>query len=221
MTPSQSTPPSRRRALRRDAALNREKLLTVAAELISRRGPGVPLTDIAAAAGVGVGTFYRGYPHRAALLQALEQRAYAMLEAVLDEITAAGATGAAAIETYLRRCLELGDQLVLPLRGAPPLTDPAAVAARQRIAAALDRFLGEGRADGAIRPDVTAADIVVCAALLTQPLPRTPLWSDLADRHLTLFVNGLQPTPGAPLPGPGPADLEALLDGRPAADPPE
>ncbi|MEU4599572.1 TetR/AcrR family transcriptional regulator [Nocardia sp. NPDC023988] len=206
-----STPPPRRRALRRDAASNREKLLAVAAELISRHGPGVPLTDIAAAAGVGVGTFYRGYPDRAALLQALEQRAYALLEAVIDEITAAGETGIVAIETYLRRCVELGDQLVLPLRGAPPLTGPASVAARGRITATLDGFLADGRAHGVIRPDVNAADIVVCAALLTQPLPNTALWSTLANRHLTVFISGLRPDSGAPLPGSGAADLEALL----------
>ncbi|GAB2665480.1 TetR/AcrR family transcriptional regulator [Nocardia goodfellowii] len=219
MTESRS---SRHRAVRRDAALNREKLLTVAAELISRRGPSVPLTEIAAAAGVGVGTFYRGYPDRTALLHALEHRAYAMLEAVLDEITASGETSVEAIETYLRRCLDLGDQLVLPLRGAPPLIDSEALAARNRIAATLERFLADGRADGTIRPDVVATDIVICAALLTQPLPRTSLWSTFADRHLTLFVSGLRPTGGAPLAGPAPGDLESLLrepldpDGQPA-----
>ena len=43
-----------------DALYNREKILTVAAELMAQRGRNVPLADIADAAGVGVGTFYRG-----------------------------------------------------------------------------------------------------------------------------------------------------------------
>ena len=51
-----------RRALRRDAVENREKILVVAAELMAVHGPNVPLADIAAAADVGVGTFYRGIP---------------------------------------------------------------------------------------------------------------------------------------------------------------
>jgi AcrR family transcriptional regulator len=80
-------------------------------------------------AGVGVGTFYRGYPDRTALLHALELRAYHMLGEVLDRIEESGQTGADAVETYLNECLQLGDQLVLPLRGAPPLADDAVIAA--------------------------------------------------------------------------------------------
>ncbi|MGK8486339.1 hypothetical protein [Nocardia asiatica] len=97
------------------------------------------------------------------------------------------------------------------MRQPPPLVDPAAIAARHRIAATLERFLADGRAAGAIRPGVTAADIVVCAALLTQPLPRTTSWSALADRHLTMFVDGLGTATGEPLAGPAPGDLEELL----------
>jgi hypothetical protein len=50
--------------VRRDALSNREKILTVAAELMAQRGRNVPLAEIAEAAGVGVGTFYRGWPDR-------------------------------------------------------------------------------------------------------------------------------------------------------------
>ena len=145
MTARRKQAGQRHRAVRRDALVNREKILTVAAELMARRGRNVPLAEIAEAAGVGVGTFYRGYPDRTALLHALELRAYHMLGAVLDRIEESGQTGADAVETYLNECLQLGDQLVLPLRGAPPLADDAVIAARGRINAALERFLSDGR----------------------------------------------------------------------------
>jgi AcrR family transcriptional regulator len=165
------TPAPRRRAVRRDALVNREKILTVAAELMAQRGRNVPLAEIAGAAGVGVGTFYRGFPDRTALLHALELRAYDMLIAVLDRIKESGQTGADAVETYLDECLNLGDQLVLPLRGAPPLADDAAIAARARINAVLEGFLADGRADGTVRADFNATDIIICGAMMVNHRP--------------------------------------------------
>ena len=114
----------RRRDVRHDAQINRDRILTVAAELMGRRGRNVPLADVAEAAGVGVGTLYRGYRDRTALLHALEHRAYGLLIAALDRIGESGRTGAPAVQAYLEECLRLGDQPVLPLRGAPPLTTP-------------------------------------------------------------------------------------------------
>jgi AcrR family transcriptional regulator len=129
-----------RRALRRDARVNREKILAVAADLIAQRGLNVP------PAGVGVGTFYRGYPDRTALHHALELRAYDMLIAVLDSVEESGQTGADAVETFLNEAVNIRGQLVLPLSlGAPPFVDKAAVAARARIDAALERLLAKGR----------------------------------------------------------------------------
>ncbi len=192
----------RQRAVRRDALSNREKILAVAAELMAQRGSNVPLAEIAEAAGVGVGTFYRKWPDRTALLHTLEHRAYEQLIAMLDRIEDSGQTGRDAIETYLDGCLNLGDQLVLPLRGAPPLTDEAAVAARVRVNAALERFLADGRGDGSVRADVNATDVIMCAAMITQPLPHSPAFSIIARRHISLFVLGICAPADQPLPGP-------------------
>jgi AcrR family transcriptional regulator len=194
--------PGSQRAVRRDALLNREKILAVAAELMARRGPNVPVAEIAESAGVGVGTFYRGYPNRTALLHALEHRAYDLLIDVLDRIRESGQTGAAAVRSYLEECLSLGDQLVLPLRGAPPLNDAQAVDARRRINNALEQFLADGRVEGSVRADVNATDIIACGAIVTQPLPHGPDWSTIARRHIHVFVDGLCAPDGHRLPGP-------------------
>jgi AcrR family transcriptional regulator len=182
--------------------LNRERILTVAAELMARRGRNVPVAEIAEAAGVGVGTFYRGYPDRTALLHALEHRAYDLLIAALDRIRDSGQTGVTAVQSFLEECLNLGNQLVLPLRGAPPLTDASAVDARRRIDSALEQFLAVGRADGSVRGDVNATDIIACGAIITQPLPHGPNWSTIASRHMHVFVHGLRAPAAECLPGP-------------------
>ena len=202
MTVGATDEPGRRRAVRHDAQINRERILPVAAELMGRRGRNVPLADIAEAAGVGVGTLYRGYRDRTALLHALEHRAHDLLIAALARIAESGRTGAPAVQAYLEECLRLGDQLVLPLRGAPPLTDSAAIDARQRIFHALEQFLADGRAQGTVRADVNATDIIACGAMIMQPLPHGPNSESIAHRHVALFVHGLQATDARDLPAP-------------------
>ncbi|MDT5091631.1 MAG: hypothetical protein QOH60_994 [Mycobacterium sp.] len=186
----------RARAVRRDAIQNREKILRTAAELMVRRGHNVPLTEIAEAAGVGVGTFYRGFPDRAALLDELQRRGYELCLDILAGIKTDGLTGADAVEAYLLRCHDVADQLLaLPLRGGDPLADDAAVNAKRRISDGIDALLREGRADGSIHADVTATDVVVCATLVATPLPHTPDWATAARRHLDLFVRGIRARP--------------------------
>jgi AcrR family transcriptional regulator len=202
MTAGSGEAPSAGRALRSDARFNRERILTAAATTMALEGRSVPLAKIAAAAGVGVGTLYRGFPDRAALLQAMEHRAYDLLIELLERIEAARVTGAAAVETFLVDSLEIADRLVLPLHGAPPLLDDSAVAARLRINESLESFLAAGRADGSVRGDVNATDVIICSALTTQPLPHGPIWSVTARRHIALFVAGMRAVGASALPGP-------------------
>ena len=191
-----------RRRPRRDAEANRERLLSAAASAMMRHGRHVPLADIAAEAGVGVGTLYRKYPDRDALLQALEHRAYDHLRRILDEIAGRSLPGLDAVREYLARTLDIADQLVLPLHGAPPLVTAEAVAARQEISARLDGFIARGHADGTIAAPVNATDIIVFSALITQPLAHGPDWPRLAARQLAVFLNGLAVPGPAGIPGP-------------------
>ena len=200
--PWEPKPPRQARQPRRDAELNRERVLAAAVSAMLREGRNVPLARIAAEAGVGVGTLYRSYADREALLHALEHRAYGLLNQILDEVDGQDASGLEAVREFLSRCVAIGDQLVLPLHGAPPLTSPAAVQARQEINRRLDRFIERGRGDGSIRAPVNATDIIVFSALTTQPLPHGPDWPVIAGRQLAIFVNGLAASGPDRLPDP-------------------
>jgi AcrR family transcriptional regulator len=57
--------------LRADARRNRQRIVKAAAEQIAERGLDVQMEDIAHAAGVGVGTIYRHFPTKQALIDAL------------------------------------------------------------------------------------------------------------------------------------------------------
>lgn len=194
---------SRPRKARRDAEANRERLLAAAVTAMLREGRNVPLATIAAEAGLGVGTLYRSYPDRDALLHALEYRAYGLLNGLLDEIEKEdGLSGLDAIARYLDGSLTIGDQLVLPLHGAPPLLTPEAVEARRAINRRLEQFIAVGRGDGTIRSPVNATDIITFSAIITHPLSHGLDWDHIARRHIALFLNGVATEGPAAVPGP-------------------
>jgi len=202
-----------RRRPRRDAELNRERVLAAAVTAMLRDGRNVPLAAIAAEAGVGVGTLYRSYADRESLLHALEHRAYALLNQILDEIDGKDLSGLEAVKEFLSRSLAIGDQLILPLHGAPPLISANAVQARQEINRRLDRFIERGHADCGIRASVNATDVIIFSAIITQPLPHGPDWPLIAARQLAIFVNGLAASGPSEIPGPAVTrqDIEAAF----------
>src|SRR3954452_23592273 len=94
------------RPMRRDAQLNRERILAAAREVYAERGLAVTLDDIADRAGVGVGTVYRKYRNKDALLEELFEERVREL-AALAEQSAAGPDAWAALVEFLERVTEL------------------------------------------------------------------------------------------------------------------
>jgi AcrR family transcriptional regulator len=206
----ESTATRKSRRPRSDAEANRERLLAAAAAAIAREGRSVPLATIAAEAGVGIGTLYRSYADREAVLHALQLRAYGFLNRILDDVDDRRLSGLDSVGAFLTGTLAISEQLVLPLHGAPPLVSPEAVQARQAINQRLERFMERGRAEYGIRAPANATDIIVFSALITQPLPHGPAWQHMAARQIALFLNGLAANGPIGVPGPPvePRDVE-------------
>src|SRR5215211_3742812 len=74
--------------LRADAERNRQRILEAAREVFADRGLDVTLDDIARHAGVGVGTAYRRFPNKEALVEALMVERIGELEALAQECLA-------------------------------------------------------------------------------------------------------------------------------------
>lgn len=184
----------RRRELRRDAADNRERVLVAAAAAVRREGAAVPMATVAADAGVGVGTVYRHFPSREALLMALTHRSFQLVLDAASRAADADQPGIEAVRSFLDQTVEHGPELVLPLHGGPLPADRETVAIQLEVRRKLGSLLSKGQQDGTIRGDVRSADLLLFGAMLAQQLPHVPDWNHTARRIVDIYLAGLAPT---------------------------
>jgi AcrR family transcriptional regulator len=169
-------------------------VLAAAAAAVRREGTSVPMATIAADAGVGVGTVYRHFPSREALLGALTRRSFHL---VLDAAAGAAETdqsGLAAVRDFLDQTVEHGPDLVLPLHGGPLQMDQDTASVQAEVHRRLGALLRKGQHDGTIRHGVRTADLVIFGALLAQQLPHVPDWNRAARRLVDVYVAGMAST---------------------------
>jgi len=179
------------RRLRSDAAANRERILAAATIAVRREGERVPMATIADEAGVGIGTLYRHYSTRPALMAALTLRSFNL---VLDHARAAALSdepAPVAVAQFFEQTIAARNELVLPLHGGPVIQDEEIVALRTEIRNLLEQVLARGRRDRTIRADATPIDIIITGAMFAQPLPHAADWDQLARRQAGIFVAGL------------------------------
>ena len=180
--------------LRADAARNRELLLTTARRLFQQAdGESVSLEAIARTAGVGIGTLYRHFPTREALVVALYRSELDELSAVADDLLAERPADQA-LRGWIGRYAEfvatkhgMQDALRLAWSGdGVPVGET-----RTRVPAVIDRLLTAGAADGTLRADVLADDVT---ATLVGVFLATPRGADEDQRRrmFDIVVDGLR-----------------------------
>jgi AcrR family transcriptional regulator len=152
------------------------------------------MATIADEAGVGIGTLYRHYPTRPALLAALTLRSFHLVLEHARTAAQSDESARTALTRFLEQTIAARDEFVLPLHGGPVINDEKIVALQSEIRNLLEQVLARGRSDGTIRPDATPIDIIIIGAMLAQPLPNTADWDQLARRQATIFVAGLAAT---------------------------
>lgn len=154
--PTTSHPDREARPLRADALRNRERILATARRLFAERGISVTLNDVAHEAGVGVGTVYRRFPDKHALVDALLSAKFETLSALVER-AAACPTGREAMRAYLLGALELraSDRALADVIVRAHPASPALRRDRDRIdaemTALVDRAHREARCERASR----------------------------------------------------------------------
>lgn len=176
------------RAPRSDGLANREKLLVAALRAL-QRDVTTPMSAIAQEAGVGVGTLYRHFPDRQSLLDALQLRSIGMVLALVEDVLSGPAPGIGALREFLDRTVAHGAELFLPYHGAPPTSNPEFHALVRRVGAGVAAIVERGVADGTVRADLTARDVIIFGSMIAAPLPGVTDWPEVAGRQIGFFVD--------------------------------
>lgn len=180
------------KTLRADAQRNRARLLETAVRAFSADAD-ITLDAIAREAGVGIGTLYRHFPTREALVDAAYHGELDKLCAAADELVAS-AEPDAALRDWMDRFVDymttkrgMADALkALIASGANPFAD-----SRARLIAAVTSLLAAGVDAGALRADVDAETVLTTLSGVTLAAGE-PAQRDQAGKMLDLILDGLR-----------------------------
>jgi len=194
--------------MRKDAQLNRERIVEAARATFAEQGVEAPLDEIARRAGVGIATLYRRFPTRESLVEAvfadlLESFVTVAEQALEAEDAWEGFTGFV-LQMAEQQARDRGVKDVLMKR----FPNEALMQEKRRRGLALVQQLVErAQEQGAMRPDVTAEDAALLlwanAPIIEATFEVAP---DLWRRFVTLMLDSFRiecarPLPEAPLTG--------------------
>jgi AcrR family transcriptional regulator len=189
--------------MRADARRNLDKIVEAAADVVADLGVDAPMVAIAKRAGVGVGTLYRRFPDRNALISAVGRHYMDSISQALARAAAGHTDAWSAIREFVSWVAESG-------RGAlaaalAQLPDDALAESEEFVAEAhrwvhqLEDLVRRAQSDGVMRPDVRADDIMDLINVFTchpEALPAPVAAKPL--RYLNLMLDGMQTTAATP-----------------------
>ena len=185
------------RPLRADARRNREKIMASAGELFARLGSAAQMDQIAEHCGLGLGTLYRHFPTKEALLTAIVRQRFA---GMTDIARAAEQIDdpSQALEAVLRGYLEAAEgdaAFQLALLGADSPQWENVTGDKAELRTIVTRIIGRAVAAGAVRPDLTFADFPPLACGVISTMYFKPGGNPDWRRHLQLVLDGIRTHP--------------------------
>ncbi len=200
-----ATPIDTERPLRADARRNRQRIIDAARELFAGEQPNVQMDDIARHARVGVGTVYRHFPDKEALMGELVRQRFELFNehlrhALADERAGAFAALAGALRANVASVAEDAATRFAFMSGGERVFAHAAPEMDEFMVLAED-LVGRARLAGELREDFQASDIpmVMCGICATIDTGKAD-WD--WQHHLDLILHGIQPpdSPAGALP---------------------
>jgi AcrR family transcriptional regulator len=186
-------PPTVARKPRADAQRNRDGLLEAAKAAFAEVGPEASLEEIARRASVGIGTLYRHFPTRDAIVEAVYRREVQQLaEAALRLVDAL--PPAEALRAWMHVFIDYiaAKKVIAPALKSLVGADSALYAdSSARINGAITLLVERARASGDIRHDADAADLLR-ALIGFAYVNSAPDWEASALRLIDLLIDGLR-----------------------------
>ena len=191
-------PGDAQRPLRADAQRNYQRLVSAAsAAFAEHSADDVSLEEIARRAGVGIGTLYRHFPNRQALLEAVYRDQVDVLSDRAAQLSESEDPGAA-LAKWLRALISFGrtkrsltSAMLATLDKDSELMSTCSLIMR----GAATTLLKRAQEAGAVRADADATDLLRLVHAVSMAVEREPADSGQADRLLGLIMDGLRHQP--------------------------
>jgi AcrR family transcriptional regulator len=188
--------PAAPRPLRADARRNRAAILAAAEAVFSERGTSASTEEVAARAGVAIGTVFRHFPTKDVLLGAMMKDLLARLASEAAALISHG-DPATALFTFFAHVVEqaAGKKTVAEMladQGAGLQAGGPVATLRQE----LEALLASAKQAGAVREDVGGAEVMALLAATSDAALRSGWDPGLQERALAIVFTGLRPPPG-------------------------
>jgi AcrR family transcriptional regulator len=191
------------RPLRADARRNRERVMKAARAVFPEQGREAQMDDVARRADVGVGTVYRHFPTKDALLNALSDELFAVVAAhVRTLMDADDAWEAFLAAMWFSGEKTAGDRAFTEIMAASSDLPPRTCPGKEDLIVTVGELMSRAKTQGRMRPDVEIEDIplVMCGvgSASGMPHPAPEAWR----RHLAIVLDGMRAEASSgPLPG--------------------
>jgi AcrR family transcriptional regulator len=179
--------------MRADARRNRERILAAAESVFAEKGPSASTEDVAATAGVAIGTVFRHFPTKQALLQAIMKD---LLQRLTQQAGAlAGGNPATALFTFFAHTVEEAAQKrtvvdLLAESGVYVQVGESVQALRHEVG----ELLARSRQAGTVRDDVGVDEVLALLTSTCHGALRAGWDPDLLRRTVAIIFDGLRPS---------------------------
>lgn len=181
------------RPLRADARRNRERVLEAARATFAEEGRDAQMDDVARRAQVGVGTVYRHFPTKEALLEALALEAFERITAVAKEAVNDPDPWEGFKRTLWMSAETLaGDRALAEVMAAIPGPIVAGEELSRELQEAMGTLMRGAQAQGKLRPDLVLDDVPMFMCGVGSGTMKHHHIADAWRRHLTILLDGMR-----------------------------
>jgi AcrR family transcriptional regulator len=187
-----STGPSGQRA---DARRNRARILAAAEEVFAEQGPAASTEEVAARAGLAIGTIFRHFPTKQELLRAIMKD---LLQQLTERAAVLAASGnpSIALQTFFTETVQQAARKrpVIELLGQAGV-DVQMTAAVEQFRTGVSSMLTLAQQAGTVRDDVDPDDVIALLATISQGAAHSSWSPDRQQRTLMIIFRGLSRGP--------------------------
>ena len=191
------------RPLRADARRNRERVMSAARAVFAEQGRDAQMDDVARRADVGVGTVYRHFPTKDALLNALSDELFAVVAAHVRTLVDSDDAWEAFVEAmWFGGQKTAGDRAFTEIMAASSDLPPRTCPGKEELIVTVGELMERAKAQGRMRTDVTVEDIplLMCGVGSASGMPHSS--PEAWRRHLAIVLDGMRAEAASgPLPG--------------------